>query len=232
MDKVIKNGRRAIQRILDASQSELDDRRFLLDCLRQFGIRYQDWFPLAAFSDFTNPTEFGPIQVPTEFIDYLILAGRFRPRTVIEVGVYTGGVATFSAAYLLRKNPNLEYTVVDIHNFYQDLDYYSSILPIRAAIPASSQDFYGQAFDLAFLDADHRYDCVKQDWLNIGRFAGVTALHDIRDRDTGGTHRFWLELKAAMRLDATMLEIAHVPEKEGDWMGIGMVFRTPFSTTP
>ncbi len=226
-NKIIIKGREAIGRIMSATPAQLTDKAFLLSCLQQFGIPYCDWEGLAQFNNYINPVNFGIQQIPTEFADYLLFAGQHHPKKVIEIGVLFGGVSVFSAAYFARLGGLQDYICVDIHDNFQDFEHYASFLPIRKNMPATSADFYGQSFDIAFIDADHSYDGVKKDWLNVGRFAKLAAFHDVRGREhdhlNGGVRRFWLELKAAMRNHASIMEIAHHPYIDGDWMGIGLV---------
>ncbi|WP_439272208.1 class I SAM-dependent methyltransferase [Pseudochrobactrum sp. HB0163] len=226
-NKIVLKGREAISRIMSASIEQLKDRAFLLSCVQQFGIPYCDWAEISQFNNFINPTNFGIQQIPTEFTDYLLFIGQYRPKNAIEVGVLFGGVSVFTAAYLTRLCGLEEYICVDIHDNFQDFKYYSSFLPLKKSIPSTSTDFYGQSFDLAFIDADHSYDGVKKDWLNLGRFAKIAAFHDVRGREhdhlNGGVRRFWLELKASMRHSTSLMEISHHPYIDGDWMGIGLV---------
>jgi len=220
----IQKGRDGIARILAASDAEIHDRRFLLDCVCQIGIAYQDWQALAPFTRFINSTSYGIVQIPTELVDYLMIAGNFRPETVAEVGVFHGGTAYISAAYFYRLNKNLRYTLIDICDSLFDYEYLSSVLPLDLQIPKTSGDFIGRRFDLAFIDADHGYDGSRIDWLNIGRHAGIAAFHDIDGAEydglNGGIRRTWNELKLEYRIDRPIIEVSHHPS----WMGIGMIF--------
>lgn len=75
--------------------------------------------------------------------------------------------------------------------------------------------------DLLFLDGDHSYQGVKQDFDNyrdLMSIGGVIALHDIADtpfmRSTGhGVHTFWKEI------DSPKIEFCI----NADWGGIGVV---------
>ncbi len=228
----VQRARSAVHRILDAGEAELRDRNFLLSCVLQFGLAYKDWRGLAAFTEAMNPVDYGMLQVPTEFADYLLLAGAGRPASAIEIGVYRGATAYFAAAYLSRLNPELVYTAVDVVDHLVDFDYFAAILPIVKAAPATSGHFAGQSFDLAFIDGSHSYDDSRRDWLHVGRSSGVVAFHDINgaeyDSENGGIRRTWAELKLQHRTTRTIIEVSHV----SGWMGIGMVFNTGAPWTP
>lgn len=80
-------------------------------------------------------------------------------------------------------------------------------------------------YDAALIDGDHRYEGVKADWENYGRFASLVAFHDIvGEGQAEKVHgnpvevpRLWTELKAGHE---------HVEfVDEGSMMGIGCIFR-------
>ena len=226
MQVAVQRARSAVHRILDADEAALHDRSFLLSCVLQSGLAYKDWRGLAAFTEAMNPVDYGMLQVPTEYTDYLLFAGASRPASAIEIGVYRGATAYFAAAYLSRLNPGLVYTAVDVVDQLVDFEYFAAILPIVKAAPATSGHFAGQSFDLAFIDGSHSYDDSRRDWLHVGRSSSVVAFHDINgaeyDSENGGIRRTWAELKLQHRTTRTILEISHV----SGWMGIGMVFNT------
>jgi hypothetical protein len=83
----------------------------------------------------------------------------------------------------------------------------------------------GRSFDAVFCDGDHSYWWTKRDFLNLGRYAGIFCLHDIKaheyDQLEGGVTRFWAEFKESFRNRCSMIEISH---SGPDWMGIGVAF--------
>lgn len=70
-------------------------------------------------------------------------------------------------------------------------------------------------FDACFIDGDHTFDGVKEDWLNYGRLASITGLHDIVNASCD-VWQWWDELKKE-RGRATV-------EIVGSRMGIGVVY--------
>lgn len=84
----------------------------------------------------------------------------------------------------------------------------------------------GAPFDAILIDADHRYEPVRQDWLDYGPLAPVVAFHDIAGegevQPSSGlaveVPRLWRELKA---LHDDHLEFVAA----GSRMGIGVIFR-------
>lgn len=220
----VQKARAAIHRILGASDAEIRDRAFILGCIQQVGLSYQDWLGLAPFTRYTNATSYGLLQIPTEFADYLLLAGASRPREAIEIGVFRGASAYVSAAYFYRLNKEHSYVAVDVVDGLVDFDYFKDVLPLIKAAPSTSGEYAGRSFDLALIDGDHSYDGSRIDWLNVGQSSSLVAFHDINaseyDGLNGGIRRTWNELKLEYRQSCPILEISHYP----GWMGIGVIF--------
>ena len=84
----------------------------------------------------------------------------------------------------------------------------------------------GRGVDLLFIDGDHTYEGVSQDYASYAslvRAGGLIAIHDIvpgNQEDVGGVPRFWKELK----------QTSDTEEIVRDWnqggFGIGLVTRS------
>jgi predicted O-methyltransferase YrrM len=74
--------------------------------------------------------------------------------------------------------------------------------------------------DFLFIDGDHRYEAVKNDYdmySSLVKKGGKIALHDINYAEEGGVHKLWDDLKQ----NYEHLELRLHPKKE---KGIGIIF--------
>ena len=217
--------RYTVQSVLAASETELTSRAFLLEAVRGIGIPFNIWDGYSAYHGYGNSSDLGMIQVPMEYVDLLLLLRHRKIRTFCEIGVDFGGFSVLTAAYLKRMCGLEEYHCVDVRPRFVDRGFYESVLPLVFHVPATSNDLCGRAFDAVFCDGDHSYWWTKRDFLNLGRYAGIFCLHDIKaheyDHQEGGVTRFWAELKESFRGQCSILEISH---SGPDWMGIGVAF--------
>jgi hypothetical protein len=217
--------RRTVRAVLAADEGELSDRAFLLEAVRGVGVPFNIWGGYGAFLGYGNSSDLGMIQVPTEYVDLLLMLRRHRVRSFCEIGVDFGGFAVLTAAYLKRMCGLEEYHCLDVRPRFADREFYERILPLVFHVPATSNDLCGRAFDVVFCDGDHSYWWTKRDFLNLGRYARIYCLHDIKaheyDSLDGGVVRFWAELKESFRGRCSILEISHSGPA---WMGIGVAF--------
>lgn len=74
-------------------------------------------------------------------------------------------------------------------------------------------------YDFCFIDGDHSYDGVRQDWENYGPMSNLVGFHDIGGPVEGCT-RFWSELKTKGEYRTEELISDENPK-----FGIGIVYR-------
>lgn len=228
---------KVIETMLQEGEALLDRAR-LLAHLQEFGLSGSTaaWKGLASYADWINTSVVGPLQIPTEMVDYLLYAGRHRPASVAEIGVANGGMATFSAAFFQALNPACQYHCIDIKDRFYVLPRIRERLNFAFHIPSTSDDHAGKVFDVVFIDGHHSYGWAKRDYLNMGRHAKmICAFHDIHGQEyvseEGGIFGFWRELRATEARQSTMIEFSHAVPGEGVgprglWMGIGIIDRT------
>jgi cephalosporin hydroxylase len=76
------------------------------------------------------------------------------------------------------------------------------LLPTSSLIPSTKQKvdtiLNGEKLDFIFIDGDHRYEAIKNDFLTFSplvRKGGIVAFHDIGLNEEGGGNSFWNEIK-------------------------------------
>jgi dTDP-4-amino-4,6-dideoxygalactose transaminase len=223
----IENGLKVVEQILNCSDIELNNRGFLLEKFLDYGIPLMDSDIFSAFSSAMNKSGFGPIQLPTEFIDFLRRLIPLKITTAAEVGSFRGGSAYFMEAVMQRVKKDFTLTIIDpVYNLI-GFDRFQSKLNIINKIPSTSEDFKGEIFDLVFIDGAHDFNGVMKDFENIGKFAAkAVAFHDIHghefDDQDGGTVKAWGAIKEQLRLSCEICEYAHSVERS---LGIGLAIR-------
>jgi len=75
--------------------------------------------------------------------------------------------------------------------------------------------------DFIFIDGDHRYEAIKSDfnmYSQLVKPGGIIAFHDIAEKEEGGGHRFWNEIKKSYKHKEILLS----KDKE---KGIGVILK-------
>jgi predicted O-methyltransferase YrrM len=210
--------------------------------VRRIAWRYFGRTPERLFL-FTRLGPFFPLQNAPEISNLLKLVAERRPSSILEIGTARGGTAFLLSRYTPRRSlvvtcdlritasaralPGLARRGQDICVLELDSHSEDGAQRVRQAVP--------EGVDLLFIDGDHSYDGVRQDFItyaDLVRPGGMIVLHDIvedyRTRhgiDTaawvGGVPRFWREL-----VDALPPEFIHhelVQDWHQDGLGIGVI---------
>ena len=219
-----KNQIQIIKDILAATDAEISNYDWMYKKVIEYGVFcfQNNWWTM---DEEINWSVCGLQQIPEEFAQYCIMISHLQIEQAIEIGVYRGRSSYFVCAVLARKNPNLNYVLVDIEDRLDGFEEYKEVLPyLTKKIPTMSKDFCGEKYDYVFIDADHSYDASIEDFENIGCYANVIAtFHDIYaheyDGENGGTVRTWKEI-VQRTPDKQHIIFSKYPDQ---WMGIGCV---------
>jgi predicted O-methyltransferase YrrM len=175
------------------------------------------------------------MQVYEELLHLAYWLRGFRPRNVLEIG--TVG-ATFFVLSQLSTGKKACVDIRDIrhriHGFmfgheWQFFQGDSHSESTRDAIAS-----YCGAYDVIFIDGDHRYEGVARDfemYRELLSERGVIMFHDVdpdhvfKDKEAGGVHRFWQELsegtKTMLRTDRSSGRVRFMGEP-AHFGGIGI----------
>jgi len=178
-------------------------------------------------------TDHGSIQIPCEIESAIKLIANARPRVMCEIGTYDGGTSLLFSKFL----PTVEVMIcVDLYVKNkqmlkllappgQQLRFFDASSHFASTIRAISTFLNGRTIDVLFIDGDHRYEGVKQDFLSYRSFVkdgGLILFHDIvPDKGissdwAGGVPRLWKELSPYY----SHLEFIRSDEQDGYGIGV------------
>jgi predicted O-methyltransferase YrrM len=174
----------------------------------------------------------GSCQIPEEIAGALEHMARTRPRVVCEIGTFDGGTSLLLGRFL----PGVE-RMLCIDLFVKNKSILQLLAPPGLQLKFFDMPSYalstvqrvagaldGRSIDVLFIDGDHRYEGVKQDFLMYRRLVrpgGMIVFHDIvEDRGgrawTGGVPRLWREVSPGHE----HREFVHRRDQDGYGIGI------------
>jgi predicted O-methyltransferase YrrM len=179
--------------------------------------------------------------VRSELFKFASLIQEQRPKSVLEIGTRNGG--TFFVLCQLS-DPLAKVISLDLPGGNFGGGYGGYRVPVLRRMKRPQQQLHllradshdpstlgrvgdvlqGTKLDLLFIDADHRYEGVKQDfemYSPLVKPGGIIAFHDIVHGQpdlVGGVERFWNEIKTKYR-HSEIIESPHQP-----WGGIGVLY--------
>ena len=184
--------------LVNSTKDKLRDKDHLIKIIKIWGI-IDD--PVINFGYDDCRSSIGLFQQPEQLAPALIYLSKKNIKRYLEIGTFIGSSPTFISIYLSRFN-ELSTLAVDRDNDYdQNLLNLANKYSKVEFLKGTSDDIKGYKSDLCFIDADHKYQSVKNDYQNIGGTAKICMFHDIndegtvKDRDGSGTVRFWNEIK-------------------------------------
>jgi len=186
-----------------------------------------------------------PVQIKSEISKFYRIVKDSKPKVICEIGCGIGGTL-----YLWSKilPPDSLIISIDLPRLYRK----SLNRFLSSFFNESHQVFFlrqnshslkclerlktildGKKIDFLFIDADHSYEGVKQDFKNYSTFVkkdGLIAFHDIVKHDLPeevcNADKFWSEIKSYFKHE----EI--VEDSTQKWGGIGLLYFDPEEECP
>jgi predicted O-methyltransferase YrrM len=175
-----------------------------------------------------------PIQNREEILALLRLVQSARPRIVMEIGTASGGTLFM---YTRVADKNARIVSLDLPGGPGGGGYEEKRIPLYSAFALPTQELNlmradshdpknleavkqwlkGQPIDFLFIDGDHSYAGVKQDFEMYGplvRKGGIIAFHDIVY--CADVEKYWNEIKGGLKVQEFI-------GREGQQFGIGVV---------
>jgi predicted O-methyltransferase YrrM len=176
-----------------------------------------------AMASLPGPVHLRAVQVPSEIDALLALLRAEPPRRVLEIGTAEGGTL-----YLLAwaSDPAARILSLDIREYepgrvglYRSFGRRTQRIEVMRtdsrsdATRAEVERFFAhEPLDLLFIDGDHSYDAVRDDYERYSplvRIGGLVAFHDIvegPESAVGGVPRFWREVRGELNDSQELVE--------------------------
>lgn len=214
----------ALEIIRKAPLTDLQDTSYLTVVIGRAGLFPDSRDLYGDDKCYQNEIE-GAWQIPVQLAGLIASLTRCRINTYLDVGVFNGWTCSLITAVLHRFNESLVVTAIDSQKWWNNYSIISKLLPVGYHPFKISRGFRKLEYDFVFIDADHEYSKVFYDYYNVGRKAGLCALHDCNDAyiktcpvQNGGVPRLWGEIKGRART----VEFFDHPNNS-EVMGIGLV---------
>jgi len=220
---------RGVDAIQRANLTDLKDRTFVANLIRQIGLRHEkrDRALNLYGNDSIYMNTYGPglWQIPDQLAGALVHLSQYSIDSVLEIGTCDGWTSTVMAAYLQRFCPNLRFVTVDIAGRFTAHSKVNQKVRIEYSGASTVERYKDQCFDLVFIDGNHDYEWVKNDYLLAGNKARLCMFHDIVDAYVGDENvpKFWRDLKSSESSTSEFAEFQGIP---ANVMGIGIRNRT------
>jgi hypothetical protein len=138
-------------------------------------------------------------QYPNQFSKYLCLLREQNIHSYIEIGCRWGGTFVLTNEYLKMFHTIHKSVAVDIIDspvvHYCISNKETQFLQLNSQSPEFEQYMNNNFFDLIFIDGDHGYDGVKNDYQISKNSGKIFVFHDIVNHACPGVVQFWNELK-------------------------------------
>lgn len=173
----------------------------------------------------------GMWQIPRQLAQFLIQLTRLdniNIKTFLDIGTCRGCTITVIAMYLLRFG--IEHIdTIDIIKYVDDslINKWKELkLPINYIIIPNDLNYIPyvskQKYDIVFIDGNHDYNYVLNDYIKAKSITNIICFHDINDCFCRDVVRLWAEIKCTVDNSSKYYEFTY--HSHGyNLMGIGMI---------
>ena len=138
-------------------------------------------------------------QYPNQFSKYLCLLGKQKISSYIEIGCRWGGTFVLTNEYLKLFNTINKSIAIDIIDSpvldYCKNNHDTQYININSQTQEFKNYMNNNYFDLIFIDGDHSYVGVKNDYEITKNNGKIFVFHDIVNDVCPGVVQFWNDLK-------------------------------------
>jgi hypothetical protein len=138
-------------------------------------------------------------QYPNQFSKYLCLLSKQNISSYIEIGCRWGGTFILTTEYLKKFNNINKSVAVDIIDTpvvnYCFFNNETTFIKMNSRSEEFKNYMNNNSFDLAFIDGDHSYYGVKNDYDLCKDNCKIIVFHDIINSACIGIVKFWNEIK-------------------------------------
>ena len=184
--------------IKESNLKDLQDSNYLENLIIKLGLNTEG---LIANPKILNDNCGGLLiwQYPNQFSKYLCLLRKQNINSYIEIGCRWGGTFVLTNEYLKMFNNINKSVAVDIIDSpvvnYCISNNETQFIKINSQDEEFANYMKNNYFDLIFIDGDHSYDGIKNDYTISKNSGKIFVFHDILNDFCPGVVQFWNELK-------------------------------------
>jgi cephalosporin hydroxylase len=190
-----------VKLIRDSSVEQLSDVKYVEELITRLGYNTEVLNEQPTFV-INNGGGLRIWQYPNQFSKYLMLLKDKGIKSYMEIGCRWGGTFVLSCEYLSKFNKIEKAIAIDliespVKEYCDSISNYSF-----KQINSQTSEFNNYIkengyFDIIFIDGDHSYQGVKNDYLAVKDAGRIFVFHDIDSAIVPGVGQFWRELKTA-----------------------------------
>jgi hypothetical protein len=138
-------------------------------------------------------------QYPNQFSKYLLQLNKYKIESYMEIGCRWGGTFILTTEFLCKMNCLKTSLAVDIIEspvkLYCDINKHSNFVMLNSSSKEFKELINDKWFDVIFIDGDHSYAGVSNDYNICKHKSNIFVFHDIISNACQGVVTFWNELK-------------------------------------